>query len=106
MSLEKYNLKVKNLLIYYKDNEIKQKVFGNDEGHNFLKHCLECLEDYERHLISCIMVDKISIRCYSKKSGFSRSFIAKERDRIISLIAKFFMVKESYTQCDKCAKVG
>lgn len=96
MSLEGYHLKVKNLLIYYKDNETKQKIFGKDEMHNFLKHCLECLEDYERDLIISIMVDKISIRSYSRRSGFSRSFIAKERDRIIALIAKFFMVNESY----------
>ena len=89
MSLEEYNLKVKNSLIYYKDNETKQKIFGKEETHIFLKHCLECLEDYERDLIISIMVDKISIRCYSRRSGFSRSFISKERDRIISLIAKF-----------------
>lgn len=95
--------KVKNLLIYYKDNEIKQKIFGTDEDHNFLKHCLECLEKYETDLIVSIMVDKISIRCYSKKSGFSRSFISKERDRIILLIAKFFAVKESYQGFERYA---
>ncbi|NLL56040.1 MAG: hypothetical protein GX242_02380 [Clostridiales bacterium] len=103
MKLEDYCLKVKNLLIYYKDNETKQRVFGKVEEHNFLKHCLCCLEDYEKHLITSIMVDKISIRCYSRKSGFSRSFIAKERDRIISLIAKFFMVRENYKQSEKIA---
>lgn len=96
MNVDDYFFKVKNLLIYYKDNETKQKIFGKEEEHDFLKHCIRCLESYERDLIISIMVDKISIRCYSKKSGFSRSFIAKERDRIISLIAKFFTVKESY----------
>ncbi|HOO23426.1 MAG TPA: hypothetical protein PKY53_07135 [Clostridia bacterium] len=86
--------KVKNLLIYYKDNELKQKVFGEDEDHVFLKHCIGCLENYEKDLIVSIMVDKISIRRYSRQSGFSRSFIAKERDRIVFLLAKFFALKE------------
>lgn len=98
-----YFLKVKNLLIYYKDNEAKQKIFGKEEEHNFLKHCLNCLENYERDLIISIMVDKISIRCYSKKSGFSRSLISKERDRIISLIAKFFTVKDGYQSFERFA---
>lgn len=90
-------LRVKNMLTNYKDKEKMVKIFGtNIEEQCFLAHCLNCLEVYERDLITNIMIEKISVRCYSRKSGFSRNFITKERDRIILLIAKFFEIKESY----------
>ena len=91
-------LRVKNMLTNYKDKEKQIKIFGLDkEEQNFLTHCLACLDAYERDLVINIMIEKISVRCYSRKSGFSRNFITKERDRIILLIAKFFEIKESYS---------
>lgn len=85
------------LLNGFRENEIRAKVFNNaDEDHKFLVHCISCLEGYEKDLVESILINKVSIRRYSKKTGFSRTFIAKERDRLINLLAKFFLIRISY----------
>lgn len=94
---ENYITIINEMLLNFREKEIQSKIFGKtDEQYKFLRHCINCLETYERDLITSIMIDKISIRNYARKTGFSRSFIAKERDRIIILISKFFQIRYSY----------
>jgi len=99
-----YGTKVKNMLTNYKDKETQVKIFETiDEEHIFLGHCISCLESYEKDLITNILIEKISIRRYARKTGFSRSFITKERDRLIFLLAKFFQIRYSYLEQIRCA---
>jgi len=64
-----------------------------EEKIKFLDFCLGVLETYERELIMAICMNGISIRQYSRCAGFSRNFIAKERDRILSMLTRFFVIK-------------
>lgn len=101
---EDYTTMIKDMLTNYKDKEIQLRIFGTkEEQQDFLTHCVACLESYERDLITNILIEKISIRRYARKTGFSRSFITKERDRIISLLAKFFQIRYSYVEERQCA---
>ncbi len=85
---------VYEILNNYKEKKSYSKVFNqNDEKLEFLEHCLECLEEYQKDLIISVCIEKISIRRYSKMTGFSRSFITKEKDKAVELLAKFFKVK-------------
>lgn len=85
---------VKELLVNYKDNQKKVKCLGiNDKYLTFLELCLKSLEPYESDLLKTLFIEKISIRQYSRITGFSRDFVAKERDRLIRLIAQFFTLK-------------
>jgi hypothetical protein len=98
MNIDYYS-QVKIMLSNYKALEIEQRIFGmQDDEHSFLNHCISCLESYEKDLVVNVLIEKVSIRRYSRKTGFSRNFIAKERDRIISLLGKFFMIKYSYEE--------
>lgn len=85
---------VKELLEQFKERKNYVKVFEQkDDKVEFLEHCLACIEEYQKDIIYSIMIDKISVRRYSRLTGFSRNFIAKERDKTLDLLSKFFYVK-------------
>lgn len=85
------------LLHNYKVNQREQKIIGGyNETMAFLEHCLTQLEGYERSLLVNIMIEKISIRKYSKISGFSRNFIAKQRQLLVAQLTKIFNIKFSF----------
>ena len=89
------------LMNNYGDMKKEIKVLKNTGGDfeekekklNFLDYCLSLLETYERELIMSICMNSISIRRYSRHSGFSRNFISKEKKRILVLFNKFFNIK-------------
>ncbi|MFA6867177.1 MAG: hypothetical protein WCR54_06630 [Clostridia bacterium] len=95
LKMDYYN-EVEELLSNYKNKQKEIRVFSKEDSkQDFLKHCLDCLDDYEKELLDSIMIEKISIRQYSRQSGFSRAFVTKEKNRLIDLIAKFFQVNYS-----------
>lgn len=91
------------LLHNYKSYKREQKIIGcYNEKIDFLEHCLEQLEDYEKKLIANTMIENISIRKYAKISGFSRNFIVKQQQLLIAQLTKFFNIKFSFDKKNKC----
>lgn len=60
---------------------------------NFLDWCLTQLDSYERNLITALCMDGVSIRHYANVSGFSRYFVAKERDRVLEMLERYFKIR-------------
>ncbi|NCA92862.1 hypothetical protein EOM82_06410 [bacterium] len=91
--------KITMLLTNYRENKREQKILGyNNEKTAFLEHCLKHLDEYERDLLEKTMLEGVSIRKYSKISGFSRNFIAKQQHLLISQLTKIFNIKFSFDQ--------
>lgn len=57
--------------------------------------CLENIEPYERDILEKTLIENVSVREYSRRSGFSRESVTKERQRVLKMLAKFFNVMES-----------
>ncbi len=89
--------KLTKLFANYRENKREQKIFGyNNEKTAFLEHCLKHLDEYERDLLQNTMLEGISIRKYSKITGFSRNFIAKQQRLLITQLTKIFNIKFSF----------
>ena len=86
--------RVERILTELTEREKAEGVFGKpDEEARFLRHCLKFLDAGERDIIEKTYLEGVSVRKYSRLSGFSRNFISKQRDRTIELLTKFFNVK-------------
>lgn len=57
--------------------------------------CLENIEPYERDILEKTLIENVSVREYSRRSGFSRESVTKERQRVLKMLAKFFNIMES-----------
>ncbi len=91
--------RITRLLTECSDREKTAAVFGKtDEETTFLKHCLKFLDPEEKDVIEKIYFDGVSVRKYSRMSGFSRNFINRQRDKSVELLTKFFNVKFSATE--------
>lgn len=96
-----YKNEVEDLLYKYseykKEVEVLEKVNGNSKSLGkrikFLEYCLTLLDTYQKELIMSVCINGISIRKYSQYTGMSRNFIAKEKNKIIELLARFFEIK-------------
>lgn len=85
---------VKDVLVSLRDRKKEEAVMGvRDEEAAFLEHCLKHLEDYERDILLKTYSDGVSIRRYSLLTGFSRNFIARQREKSLALLTKFFNIK-------------
>lgn len=90
-------IELAELLFNHKANIREQKIIGcYNETTAFLTHCLNHLEEYERNLLVNIMINRVSIRKYSKMSGFSRNFIAKQQQLLLAQLTKIFNIKFSF----------
>lgn len=77
-----------------RDAKKEESALGvTNERLRFLEHCLNQLDDYERDILIKTFSEGVSMRKYSRYTGFSRSFIAKQRERSAELVAKFFNIK-------------
>lgn len=85
---------LKDLLINLKDRKKEAKALDRpDKEAEFLEHCLNFLDPYEKDILLKTYSEKISIRKYSAYSGFSRNFISTQREKSVKLLTKFFNVK-------------
>lgn len=60
-----------------------------------MDRCLENIEPYERDILEKTLIENVSVREYSRRSGFSRESVTKERQRVLKMLAKFFNIMES-----------
>lgn len=58
----------------------------------YLERCLDVLDPYEREIVVKTVSDGMSVRELSRRSGMSRNFITKERERILLLLSRFFKI--------------
>lgn len=88
---------LKNLSERKKELAVIKKVGGDFERIErkikFLEYCFSLLETYQKELIFSVCVNGISIRKYANFTGMSRNFIAKEKNRVITLLDRFFNIK-------------
>ena len=85
--------KISELLKSYKERKkIALVCEKKDEEIEFLDKCIKSLEDYEKDLVEKVCIENISVRAYSKNSGFSRDFITKRKKYLLELISKFFNI--------------
>ncbi len=77
-----------------------------DEEIAFLRHGMEYLDVEQRDILEKIFLEKVSLRGYSKVSGFSRHFLKKRIDESILLLVKFFNVKYGYGRKNFFGKKG
>lgn len=83
--------KISNFFKEYKERKKIKAIFGTqDELTDFADKCLENIEPYEKDIIVNTCIEGVSLRQYSKMSGFSRDTVTKERKRILCMLAKFF----------------
>ena len=81
------------MLAGYKERKKELAIFAKrDEKTEFLEKCLANIDDYERDILVKTYMEGVSVRSYSRESGFSRETINKERKRILGMLAKFFNV--------------
>lgn len=93
---------ITEMLLNLKGDLREQKIMGKSkETTAFLEHCLNQLEDYESDLLKSTTMEKVSIRKYAKISGFSRSFVTKQRQLLIAQLTKIFNIKFSFDQNPK-----
>lgn len=85
---------VKELLINLKDRKKEASALNKpDEEAEFLEHCLKYLDPYETDILLKTFSERVSVRKYSARSGFSRNFISAQRERSVKLLTKFFNIK-------------
>lgn len=88
---------MRNLSERKKELAVIMKVGGDgrelERKIKFLEFCFSLLETFEKELIFAVCLNGISIRKYSDYTGLSRSYISKEKVRIISLFDRFFKIK-------------
>ena len=82
---------------YKKEAQVMEKVKGSADTLGmkikFLEYCLDLLDTYQKELVMSVCVNGISIRKYSQHTGMRRNFISKEKNKVISLLARFFEIK-------------
>lgn len=97
---------ITKLLLNYKLYQREQKIIGKpNEKIEFLTHCLNHLEDYEKRLLTNIMIEGVSIRKYAKSSGFSRNFITKHKQLLVAQLTKIFNIKFDFDKSNKVPTV-
>ena len=85
--------KILEIMAEYKERKKKSEIFNEaDEEIEFLDKCIKTFDLYERDLLEKTCIEKVSIRRYSKISGFSRNYVTKQRNQLLSLIARFFTI--------------
>ena len=80
----------------YKEKKKEEAIFGvKNSLIGFMDKCLENIEPYERDILEKTLIENVSVREYSRRSGFSRESVTKERQRVLKMLAKFFNIMES-----------
>lgn len=83
----------------YKDKKKEEAIFGyKSEETAFLERCLDNIEPYEKDIVEKTLIENISVRRYSKESGFSRETVTNQRNRVIKLLTKFFNIYNGGSQ--------
>lgn len=96
-----YKKEIEDLLVgfnaYKKEIAVLKKVGGEylqlESKIQFMEFCFSLLEKYQKELILTICINGVSVRKYSDNSGFSRTFISREKQKIIDEINKYFKIK-------------
>lgn len=59
----------------------------------FIEYCMTLLEDYERELVARTFIDGVSVRSFARACGYSRNYVTKEREKILTQLNTFFKIK-------------
>lgn len=86
---------LRKLMDDYTERKEICRIFGKDDPLlNFFDRCLNNLEYEEKDLIEKTCLQKMSLRQYARETGYARTTVTRERDRILKLLVKFFRLYE------------